>query len=108
MRWAILGIVGVALLLIFPAVLIGGIVGSAATDAIGDALAYEAPASTDQSVVNVCVGVVCKNIATQTSTATTQRVQPSQAADLSPFAVISVVACIAIVTVLVGPWAFKE
>jgi hypothetical protein len=102
MRWAILGIVGVALILILPAMLIGSMVGSAATDAISNALDYEAPASTDQSVVNVCVSIVCKNTTTQTSTATTQRVQPSPEADTSPWAVICMVSGILFATILVA------
>jgi hypothetical protein len=100
MRWVFLAIVGIALMLILPAILIASLVGSAATDAISNALAYEALASTDQSVINVCVGMVCKNIVTQTSTATTQRTQVKEAADLSPWGIILVISGIILAAVV--------
>ena len=100
MRWVYLAIVGIALILILPAVLIGSMVGSAATDAISNALAYEAPASTDQSVVNVCIGMICKNATTQTSTATTQRTQVKEAADPSPWSIIILAIGLVVVIVL--------
>jgi len=88
------------LMLILPAVLIASMVGSAATDAISNALAYEAPASTDQSVVNVGIGMVCKNVTTQTSTATTQRTQVKEEADPSPWTIIIVASSLVVVMVL--------
>ena len=89
--WVIVGLAGLCLLCLVPALVLGSMAGNRAGDAVSAALARDGGADSDQEVTAVCVGLFTGSCnVTQTSTTATTRTE-ARPVDPSPWAVIAVI-----------------
>lgn len=98
--WVFIGLAGLCLLCLVPALALGSMAGNRAGDAVTAALARDGGADSDQSVTAVCVGLFtgsCNVTQTSTTTATRPEARP---ADPSPWHVIFVITGLVLVAVL--------
>jgi hypothetical protein len=97
--WVIIGLAGLCLLCLVPALVLGSTAGGAAGDAVTAALASDG-ADSDQKVTAVCVGFLNSGSCNATQTSTTTATRPeTKPADPSPWAVILVISGLVLVAV---------
>jgi hypothetical protein len=89
--WAFIGLAGLCLLCLVPALVLGSMAGNRAGDAVTAALASDGGADSDQKVTAVCVGLFSGSCnVDQASTTTALRPEAREPVP-SPWAVIAIV-----------------
>jgi hypothetical protein len=102
--WVIIGLAGLCLLCLVPALVLGSTAGNRAGDAVTAALASDGGADSDQQVTAVCVGLFsgsCNVDQTSTTTATRPEARPAAPSPWQVIAVISGLVLLAVVAALV-------
>lgn len=106
--WVIVGLAGLCLLCLVPALVLGSAAGNRAGDAVSAALARDNGADSDQQVTAVVVGFLnfgSGNV-TQTSTTTATRPEARQAAP-NPWPVIFVISGLVLLAVFAALVLFR-
>lgn len=105
--WVLVGLAGLCLLCLVPALALGSAAGNRAGDAVSAALAKDGGADNDQEVTAVCVGLFtgsCNVTQTSTTTATRPEARP---ADPNPWQVIAVISGLVLLAVFAALVLFR-
>jgi hypothetical protein len=99
--WVIIGLAGLCLLCLVPALVMGSTAGNRASEAVTAALASGGGADSDQKVTTVCVGFLNSGSCNATQTSTTTSTRPeARPVDPSPWAVILVITGLVLAAVI--------